>query len=130
MIIVAGAILGVLLSAYLLYVDWKVRGHKEYKAVCDITDTASCTAVARSEYSHVFGLPNAVLGLLYYVLVGILAHFGLYALAFAVSVPAILMTAYLAYVSYFRIRKICLVCHATYLINLAIFAYSIWRVTA
>src|SRR6185312_9122816 len=74
------ALLGIVLSAYALYVEYKVSHQKSHPsslttaggdeepfvALCDI-GWGSCSDVLTSESSHLFGPPNALLGVLFYI---------------------------------------------------------------
>ncbi len=42
------AVVGILLSAYALYVDRKIDRKADYKAVCDINDRVSCSRAFKS----------------------------------------------------------------------------------
>jgi uncharacterized membrane protein len=77
------SVVGLLLSAYALYVEHKVTQQKlnphtltsaggeeaPFVALCDLGSWASCSDVLTSETSHLFGPPNALLGVLFYVAV-------------------------------------------------------------
>ena len=60
--ITAGA--GIIISIYSLYVEHRVKQNKDYKAVCDISDRASCTATFKSDYGKLFGITNGIWGIL------------------------------------------------------------------
>ena len=119
------AFIGALLTVYLLHVEAMLLQNKGYKSVCDINDKISCTAVAKSKYSHIFGVSNAVLGILYYGLIAILSLFGDITLILYLSIPAVIMSSILWYILFFKIKKICLVCYATYVINFLILILSL-----
>lgn len=116
-------IVGILLSLYLEYVDSKVKKNKNYHAVCDITKTISCTTVAKSGYSHIFGVSNARLGIIYYILVILLSFYDV-KFIFLLSIISIIMSGYLIYVSFFKIKKHCVVCYCTHILNALIFLIS------
>ncbi len=63
-VIVAVALIGIVLSAVSLVNHYK----KSPSEFCDINDTFNCDIVNRSEYSKLFGIPVAGIGLLGYVL--------------------------------------------------------------
>jgi vitamin-K-epoxide reductase (warfarin-sensitive) len=131
-VINAAAICGICVSGYALYVESRL-GEKGYEAMCDFSESASCSAVLGSEYSHILSysglipsgsaldVPNAALGLLFYVLS--LAH-GLFptGLVLAAATGALAFSAYLAYVLAYVLKDFCLVCVASYVLNVVIFA--------
>jgi vitamin-K-epoxide reductase (warfarin-sensitive) len=123
---ILGAI-GILLCLYLIYVDIKLKKNKNYKAICDINNKVSCTGVAKGNYSNIFGISNSLVGLGYYFLVIILSYFGYVNWVFFVSILALLMTFYLIYVSYFKLKKYCLVCNVSYVVNILILVFSYLR---
>ena len=116
------AILGFLLSLYFLYVKTKQKNNN-YKALCDISDTISCSKAAKSNYSALFGFSNAILGVIFYPIVFILqlSSFNFY--IFYLSIIASLFSLYLIYIS-FKIKVLCPVCITTYIINFLILYFS------
>jgi len=119
------AFIGALLTLYLLHVEASLLQNKNYKSLCDISDKVTCTGVAKSQYAHLFGVSNAVLGILYYGLVAILAIFGEMRLITIVSIPAMVLTLVLGYMLFYKIKKVCPVCYAAYIINGLIFILSL-----
>ena len=79
-IILILAFIGYLLSAYAFYIEKRKEKEERYKAVCDIGESASCTKAFTSEYGKMFGISNSIYGMLFYVLIFILAllNFGNY----------------------------------------------------
>jgi len=115
------AFIGAVLTLYMLHIESKLLENKKYKSICDFSDKITCTGIAKSKYSHLMGVSNAVLGILYYGLVALLALFGETGLIVLVSIPALAMTLALAYLLHFKIKKICPICNTIYIINIAIF---------
>ncbi len=116
-------VLGLALTLYAIYVKNKSEEEKNYKPYCDINKHISCTKAFKSKYFTVFYFPNTVYGLFYYITVIILsyrlAHF-----IFYVSIPAVIFSLYLAYLSYFKQKNFCLVCTATYIISFMLLYYG------
>ena len=111
------AILGLILSAYSLYVEKKLAAQEDYSPVCDINKKISCSAAFESKYSRTLGINNSILGIGFYSTIFILyltfyAPWILYLAAFGM-----LTTIYLAYISYFKLKNFCLVCTSIYLVN-------------
>jgi len=118
------AVIGIVMSLYLLYVRRRLVHDSSYKAVCDISEKMSCTKVAASKYSHLLGVPNAFIGLLFYAAVLVLSDIALTKIIFYLSIPAVLATIYLAYLMQFRVKNSCIVCYGTYIANILIFLLS------
>ena len=118
-VIPIAAILGFVLSGYALVVRRKVTTDPTHRPLCDISASVSCSKAFASRYGVTIGVPNPVAGMLYYPLV--LAIFQLKpACLIYLAVPALIVTLYLAVVSYLIQRNFCLVCSAIYVVNLVI----------
>jgi protein-disulfide isomerase/uncharacterized membrane protein len=96
---------------------------------CDINEEISCTKVIGGEYGEFFGLPLGALGMSYFGIVIALAFLPAFIEASAswiarrqliVATIGAVVSLYLAYISYFKIHAVCLVCasvHAITVIN-------------
>jgi uncharacterized membrane protein len=62
-------ILSILLSIYLTY-----QHYKEGSSFCDLSEGLSCGVVNKSEWSELFGIPVAILGLLTFLGIYFLVH--------------------------------------------------------
>mgnify|MGYP001563519763 CR=1 FL=1 len=119
------SILGFLLSLYFFYVKTNQR-NKNYKALCDISDTISCSKAAKSNYSSLFGFSNAILGVIFYPFIFALNFFNYSNYIFYLATISSLFSLYLIYIS-FRIKVACPVCITTYIINFLVLYFSyIW----
>ena len=123
------AVLGILVSAYLLKVHYS-----DSSQLCDINKTFSCSEVKNSDYSEAFGIPMAGYGLMGYFLIGLMAMLRYkkerllekewlkkvftQQNLFYVSFAALIFSLYLTYTSLFIIKSLCLFC----LISLGIIA--------
>ena len=121
MIIEILAIVGFLLSIYTLYVEYMCS---DGKAACDINDKFSCTKTITSKYGRTFGVPNSVGGIVFYVLVFILALMGFITYVKYLSVIAVLGSVYLAYISQFKLKTWCPVCILIYIVNILLLVFS------
>lgn len=107
------ALLGLLLSLYALTVKWRAET-KGYKPLCDLGKHVSCTKAFTSTAGALFGISNPVLGIVFYTFL-LLRPGGLFAEALVVA--AVLLSLFLAYISYVRQRNFCVVCTSIYVIN-------------
>lgn len=111
-------IVGIILSIYLYFVEIRLKKNHAYKPYCNISDKISCTAPIKSPYGALlFGIPNSIVGMIFYVaVIGlIIAH--QYPLALLLVIAANAMTPILAYILYAKIRALCLVCLLIYVVN-------------
>jgi len=121
------ASLGLLLSAYALYVEYRVQISPNFVALCDL-GRASCSKVLTSSGGHLFGVPNASLGLLFYfgvfmytILTKFPARHYLYFTATSLSVA---MSCYLAFLLH-SMGDLCILCIFTYIINFMLWLTSL-----
>ncbi|MBW2965396.1 hypothetical protein KY363_08115 [Candidatus Woesearchaeota archaeon] len=122
--ILGTALIGAILSAYLIYVEQMLKRDSHYKAMCDLGNRISCTKVATSKYAYTLKISNALAGLAFYSVVILLAGLGMIQLIFYLSALAMLFSMYLGYVSFFRMKHFCLVCTATYVVNIFLLILS------
>ena len=129
------AIIGLVLTIELSFIFFKVNFNEQYSAsFCSVNNLIDCDGVAKTGYSMFLGIPLALWGLFYYLLTlflnfvhiiqnkfkntifdvfknpkSYIATLGL--ISFAISMT-------LATISIFKINKICILCFATYFIDL------------
>jgi vitamin-K-epoxide reductase (warfarin-sensitive) len=119
-IIVILCIAGFFLSVYALYVERKHAKNQRYKAVCDINEKASCTKAFASKYGKTFGMPNSAYGMVFYAAIFILLFLGFYDYVFYLAILAMMGSVRLAYVLYFKLKDMCIVCTSIYVVNILI----------
>ena len=119
------AVLGFGISLYGYMVEWNVARDKTYKAACDISDRISCTKAFYSPYGKLFGISNTMAGMIFYAIVFILAIFGYIYLVRLLAVAGFLATILFAYLLYVKVKSYCLVCTATYVINILLLLCSL-----
>ncbi len=118
------AFLGLLISLYILFAEFKVKQDPSYKAMCDFSDKVSCTKPILSPYGKVFGISNGVLGVLFYTTVIILAAFSFNRLIFFSAVAACIGSLYFGWILITKIRSYCLLCIFVYIINVLLLVHS------
>uniref|UniRef100_UPI00398E8B49 vitamin K epoxide reductase complex subunit 1-like protein 1 n=1 Tax=Pristiophorus japonicus TaxID=55135 RepID=UPI00398E8B49 len=135
--------LGLALSLYAYHVETSRERDAAYRAMCDISDSISCSKVFTSRWGRGFGLlggvlghdsilnqPNSVYGLLFYLLQLMLSLTGSAMAAIVLAASSVVSLAgslYLAYVLIFVLHDFCLVCVTTYGINLLLFVLNYRR---
>lgn len=118
------AAVGFCISLYACFVEAKIKNDATYKPACDINDRISCSAPLRSQYSNIFYFSNSVIGMAYYLLVGILAWFALPMLLMLSTAGGVLVSLVLGYLLYFRIKSVCIVCTSLYIVNILLFLFA------
>ena len=119
------SMIGFLLSGYLFFVEQKVRKHPKYKPACDISEQVSCTKAVTSPYSETFGVSNSVVGIIYYGALVIWSFLGCSVLVIKYATfIALLISIYLAYILFAKVKSACPVCISLYVINFLLFALS------
>lgn len=123
-ILVAG--IGFVICLYGLYIERQVLVDHAYKAVCDISDRASCTKTFLSPWGKLLGFSNIYVGIVFYLAMIALGFFGQAQLIFLGAVGACLASVFLAYILATKVKTFCLLCSSIYLINiiLLIVAYK------
>ncbi|HEX2978019.1 MAG TPA: vitamin K epoxide reductase family protein [Candidatus Babeliales bacterium] len=119
------AAIGFFISLYAALTERKVSEDQNYKAACDLTDTISCTKPMKSEYAHLFYISNSFTGMIYYATLAVLAYFHIPLLVMIMAIGGALFSCFLAYLLYFKIKALCLVCTSLYIINFLLLLLAI-----
>lgn len=115
------ALVGLGLSAYAYVLERRTGRNAHYKAACDLSDKVSCTRTFTSPYAKMlFGISNAVVGMLFYTGMFIVAVLGLPKLAFLGAIAACIASVGFAYITIFKLQTVCLICTAIHGINAAL----------
>jgi protein-disulfide isomerase/uncharacterized membrane protein len=138
-IISAAAGLGICLYLYSFHVAL-LMGEIKSGILCGTDNGLGCHSVASSPYSVIMGLPLASWGAIFYSAIVLLGIGGLIfwrdsgraflRWAFWLAVLGLAVDLFLGYTMIFKVRAVCWLCLATYLINLAIIAglvKKVWR---
>ncbi|XP_031699796.1 vitamin K epoxide reductase complex subunit 1 [Anarrhichthys ocellatus] len=139
-------VFGLFLSVYALHVELSRERDPEYRAMCDLGESVSCSKVFTSRWGRGFGLvqffvakdshlnqPNSVLGLIFYTLqMGLGLSLSKKAAMFLVfaSWVSVAGSLYLASILAFVLGDFCLVCVSTYIVNFALLFTNLRRRTA
>jgi uncharacterized membrane protein len=126
------ALVGVVLSAYLTV------EHFTSAAIlaCPEGATINCAKVTSSPWSAIVGIPVAVLGLAYFVVMSLLVtpaawrHPALDAARIVGGVAGVGMVVYLIWIELFRVDALCLWCTAVHLCTVVLLATVLWRITS
>jgi protein-disulfide isomerase/uncharacterized membrane protein len=127
------SLIGLILSGILLSHHYRFKSGDTEKSLCTINATVDCDVVNTSVYSEIFSIPMSGLGFLFYLtvagqtLTALLSQTGRrggLVFTFLLSAIALLITLIMAYLSWFKIGAICLLCSGMYAVNLLIFILS------
>ncbi|KAM8729874.1 vitamin K epoxide reductase complex subunit 1 [Acanthopagrus schlegelii] len=136
-------VLGLCLSVYALHVELSRERNPDYRAMCDLGESVSCSKVFTSRWGRGFGLvqffvakdsplnqPNSVLGIIFYTLqmgLGLsLSRKAAVILVFS-SWVSVAGSLYLASILAFILGDFCMVCVSTYVVNFALLFTNLKR---
>jgi len=133
------ALVGLVISLYFTFAYYgRVKKSRWIPEILCAREGSSCVTVVQMPYARVFGAPNSLLGILYYLLLvgwafiprtlllfvaGLpvrLAHAALWAIV-PISVATVLLGFYLIYALRRILHVDCPLCYTVHAINLAIF---------
>lgn len=129
-IILAISILGILLSLYL----WNIQVQDPAQQLIPCTADGGCEEVLTSDVSKLFGVPIAVFGVFYYVILGLLAfqrefitHQILDKLLLVSILWGIIFSLYLRYLEFVEIGHVCVWCWVSVLFIVLITILYLWE---
>jgi uncharacterized membrane protein len=120
MTVIIIATIGLVISAYGITVERKLQQDAQYKAACDISDAISCTRPFLSPYGKILGISNIWASALYYCAMIALAMLNLNTITLMLACAGVAVTIGFAYILYFKIRSLCLICTSLYVVNIAL----------
>ncbi len=124
---------GLIVALKLLHIDYMVNYSADpYKSFCNVNETFNCDAVAASPFSHIFGVPVALIGtwanlfLMVFLFAGQKFYTGLLKSIFTYvfALYAVGCVA-LALVSFIFVPALCFVCMIYWAISIATFVYLV-----
>lgn len=127
-------LVGLAASLSSTYVHYRLVVDPSYTSFCDINTSVSCTDVYQSRFGSIAGVPVALAGSLWFVLVLLLTTLGgrgsavgrenVPAYLFALSTLGLAAVLYLAYASFFILNAACVLCITVYVAVGGIFLIS------
>ena len=134
-------LVGIALCCDLAYIFYKTNFHEVFvPSFCNVSEFIDCDGVSTTEYALTLGVPNALWGMLLYLVMLMLLFVDRIQKAFkntifdvfehpqsyiaTLGVVSFLLSMVLAFISLKVINKICVLCFATYFVNffIALFA--------
>lgn len=121
------AVLGFVISFYTYTLEKKIKETPDYKPACDLSDRISCSRPIKSEYANLLSFSNAIAGMIFYVFIAILAALHTPKLLLIAAIGGAIVSCFLAYLVYFKIKSFCLVCTSIYIVNFLILVLALWH---
>ncbi len=133
-LLIAFGAVGLGASSLSSYVHYKLLTDPGYTSFCDVNPAVSCTQAYLSRYGSLWGVPVALGGVLFFVLVLLMTGLGARAASavresaaayiFALSTIGLAVVLYLGWASYFQLHTFCVLCATTYVAVIGIFIVS------
>jgi len=120
MIIIVLAAIGLLISIYGITIERKLQENVQYKAACDLSDTISCTRPFLSAYGKMLGISNIWASAFYYIAILVAAFIHMPLILLLITSAGLAATVVFAYILYFKIKSLCLICTSLYIVNIAL----------
>ena len=126
------AVLGLAVSVYLTIEHYSSAS----LLACPESATINCAKVTTSRWSHLAGIPVAVLGLVFFVaMVALLTPLAwrqprLDAVRVAATAIGTVMVLYLVWIELFRVDAICLWCTAVHVCTIVLLTAVLWHTSA
>ncbi len=118
--IVVLSVMGIIISLYGIMVEKNIANNQQYKPSCDISDTVSCTRAFLSPYSKMFGVSIVWAALFFYSTLLAFALAECIGVVIALCIFGLAVTMAFAYVLYFKVRTVCLICTSLYIVDIAL----------
>lgn len=128
------ALCGLLNSVYFTLIYFRVvrPDNSMLPSFCRI-GRGTCEAVVFTRYGRVFGVPNSVLGIVFYLVIvdaglsGIMGgHYGRLGIALTASILSVVLSIYLVWALLVRLRAVCVFCMVGHALNVGIAGLLLW----
>jgi uncharacterized membrane protein/protein-disulfide isomerase len=133
-LLLASAGLGLAAAVASSVVHYRLLTVPGYASFCDVNATVSCAQAYLSPYGSFLGVPVAVAGVLFFLLILLIVAIGgrassgiresVPAYVFALSTVGLAFALYLAWASYIQLKTFCMLCAVTYASVIALFIIS------
>lgn len=111
------AAIGLCISVYGFFVEYKLNENPTYKPICDLSDRVSCSKTFLSPYGKLLKVSNTLLGVLFYSCMMLFAWLEYTTLIWYGALAAAVASVIFAYILFFKVRTVCLLCISIYLVN-------------
>ena len=131
-VILSLCVLGLFLSSALTYIHVMVHTDPSFSSVCAMGERLNCETVAASGWSVFMGIPVSVFGIVFYLILGLAALYSLMeqravipGIGMIISFLGSIVSVGLFTLSSVVIHAFCLLCTATYVVNIVLFIVSL-----
>lgn len=101
--------------------------------VCNISGLEGCNVVAQSAYSHIFGIPLGIYGVVFYIILFILGgllylapkRFIYFIITFLGTIGLIASIIFMV-LQFFVIKALCVYCLGSAVISVLVFVVAVW----
>ena len=132
-IIIILILVGLAVSVYLTKLHY-AQDLNSTPAMCGISEVFSnCNSVLQSKYSEFFGIPTAVLGVLFYVTALVIVITSLLKqdrifikLLFWLELVGVIFSVILTYLQFFVLRAVCPYCLTSAIVTILVFGFSFY----
>ncbi|MEK7453248.1 MAG: vitamin K epoxide reductase family protein [Patescibacteria group bacterium] len=124
------SILGILIASYSLYDHYQPIG----RGICNISELINCDIVNKGPYSELFGIPQALLGILFYLSITIISYIAFFRdevnknlekILIYASLLGVIYSLSLGIFVYHKLHAICPACVLSYITIITIFILSL-----
>jgi len=131
--VVGLTLFGFLDSIYLFISHYRVHTDMGYRSFCAVTQSLNCDTVSQSPYSILLGIPVPLWGIYGYAFLSLLLFYAwdkqaspkrMWASIVTIALVFSLMSVFFALISTYYIRSYCIMCIATYAVNLLVLFFS------
>jgi vitamin-K-epoxide reductase (warfarin-sensitive) len=126
LVIIFLAATGFIVSIYTYLTEQKLKKVPSYKPICDLSDKVSCSKPLQSQYAHLFFISNSLAGMIFYAIIALLAIYNAIIPLLIMAILGGIVTFFLIYVLFAKIKSFCLVCIMVYIINILILIFAIF----
>jgi protein-disulfide isomerase/uncharacterized membrane protein len=126
------ALLGCGLAVELTQLHFRLNENPDFESFCNVGARVNCDAVARSAYSSLFGVPLSLWGVLGYLAIAGVSGWGIRSRTHRPILPLLVLcsvcgvaSVILSLISSLAVKSLCLLCAATWIIDLVLFASAV-----
>jgi len=118
------ATIGLMVSIHIYYTYRKMLSDKKHKPYCDVSARVLCSASVMSPHGIFVGIHNGIWGIGFYLILPIFMYLMKIQVVFILSIIGVLIAARLAYILFWKLKKLCINCFIIYFVNILLLIIS------